>query len=645
MVQVINKSNRSAVASAAYRSGESLYSDRDGLTKNYGERDVEPETYILTPKNAPVWAYDRERLWNEVENAEKQHNAQLAREIVMALPKELNNEDQKDLLLDFCEENFSEQGMVADIAIHRDKEYNPHAHVMLTMRPFNKDGTWGNKRKKENGKSVHLTDWNKKETLVKWREKFAEKINEKYQERGLENRVSHESYEKQGVDKVAHIRLKREAYQIEQRSQRQAEKEGKAYEPVTYYGKLNQEIHEINQELKELKQDNVVSIEDKREEKSMDQSLDSIRKNISLSDSQKTALTMVAKRAKTYVDYAVALNIHNDIRQGKWQKKLDTQKTKLTAEKNLINKIHHAYKNNPKDVVKYGIHPKQYNDEMSKRIANLRELQNQYKEDRSKYEAVLKKTELALEVQKNFTKQEFDHLYSGKSNDYSMKEMYYAVDHFKSKGELIPEQNIKLSAQQNEIQNTQQKSITEQTNNISKSIFILDRAIKKQSKNRIDSLKNNDLQGVYSASQKLEMYQLQKHNFAKELDGNKSFLRAELSKTYDAKKLNKIDRAEALIQLNTMAKYGKATGNLQHDIKQLQKEHNQKQEKANDFQRDQQPKQENERINREYASSIGDALLQSFNAIQQTNDQQKQKQEPNERKRKRRHEKNKDLDL
>lgn len=637
MAQVINKSNGSAVASAAYRSGESLYSDRDGLTKNYNQREVEPESYILSPENAPDWANDRERLWNEVENVEKQQNSQLAREIVMALPKELNNEEQKTLLLDFCKENFSDEGMVADIAIHRDKEYNPHAHVMLTMRPFNEDSEWGNKRKKENGVSVHLTDWNKKETLVKWRENFAEKINEKYKEKGLENRVSHESYEKQGIDKVAHIRLKREAFQLEKRAQKQAEKEGKQYEPVTFYGKLNKEIHEINNELKELQQENLVSIDDKREEKKVDQSLDSIRKNTSLSESQKTALTMVAKRAKTYVDYSVALNINDDIKDGKWKNKLDNQRTKLTAEKNLINKIHHVYKNNPDNVIKYGVNPKNYGQEISERINNLKEMQGQYKEDWSKYEAVLKKTELALEVQKNFTKQEFDHLYSGKSNDYSMKEMHYAVEHFKSKDELLPEQKIKSLAENKELQNTKQKSITQQTSTISKSIFILDRAIQKQSKNRIEALKSKDLQGVYEANQKLEAYQLQKNNLSKDLDGNKDFIRAELNNTYDYDKVKNVNHAETLIQLNTMVKQGNATGNLQKDIKQLQKDHDYKQETTKEHQKEQQ-------INKEYASSIGDALMQTLNAIQQANEEQKHKDEPRERRRKRKRDKGLDME-
>ena len=639
MAQVISKSNRSAVACAAYRSGEQLYSERDGLTKQYGERDVKPDTYILSPENAPEWANDREKLWNEVEKVEKQINSQLAREIVMALPKELSDVDQRDLLLDFCKENFSDEGMVADISIHRDKEHNPHAHVMLTMRPFDEDGNWGNKRKKVNGKSVHLTDWNKKETLVRWRGNFAEKINEKFQERGMENRVSHESYSNQGIDKVAHIRLKREDYQLEKRVEKQAEKEGKKYEPVTHYGKLNKELHEINNELKELKKEKVVSLESRKEDKHIDKSLESIRKNASLSDVQKASLTMVGKRAKTYVDYAVAANIYSEIKDGNWKKKLDSQKLKLTAEKNLINKVHHTYKENPNNVIKYGLNPKNYSKEMSLKINDLKELQTEYKGNLIKYDAILKKAELALEVQKDFTKQEFEHLYTGKSNDYQIQEMYHAVQQFKSKGELLLENQIKPFADQNEIKGTKQISVEDQTRNISKSIFILDRAMKKQTNNRMDSLKVKNLNGVYEATQKLETYQLQKNNLTKELEGNKTFLRAELSNIYDAKEINNISHAETLVRLNSMSKNGKLTGNLQKDIKLLHNEHKQLEAKAP------QPKNANQQIEQKYVSSVGDALLQSFDAIQKTNEEQKQKQEPKERRKKRKREKGMDHDL
>ncbi|MDA6082682.1 MobA/MobL family protein, partial [Escherichia coli] len=100
--------------------------------------------------HAPDWVYDRETLVNEIEKVEKQYNSQLLREIVVALPVDFKNEDQTTLIREYVQENFVSDGMVADVSIHRDQEHNPHAHILLTLRPFNEDGTWWkNKSKKE----------------------------------------------------------------------------------------------------------------------------------------------------------------------------------------------------------------------------------------------------------------------------------------------------------------------------------------------------------------------------------------------------------------------------------------------------------------------------------------------------------------
>ena len=139
---------RSAVASASYRSGDKLFSDKEGNTYYYA-RDVKPEAFILTPKNAPDWAKDRQKLWNEVEKKDRKSNSRYAKEFNVALPVELSESEQKELLTKYVQENFVDEGMVADVAIHRDHPDNPHAHVMLTNRPFNSDGTWGIKSKKQ----------------------------------------------------------------------------------------------------------------------------------------------------------------------------------------------------------------------------------------------------------------------------------------------------------------------------------------------------------------------------------------------------------------------------------------------------------------------------------------------------------------
>ena len=133
---------QSAIASAAYRSGERLYSERYDKLSSYHHRDVLPEKMLLKPVHAPEWYLNRERLWNEVEKIEKAKNVQLAREFTVALPVELSKQQQGELLRHFVQEVFVDEGMLADIAIHRDDNKNPHAHVMLTMRPF-----WGPVRK------------------------------------------------------------------------------------------------------------------------------------------------------------------------------------------------------------------------------------------------------------------------------------------------------------------------------------------------------------------------------------------------------------------------------------------------------------------------------------------------------------------
>ena len=92
---------------------------------------------------------DRAFLWNAVEKIEKAKNAQLAREIEIALPQELTREQGISLVREYVKDQFVNAGMCADIAIHDKQDGNPHAHVMLTMRPIEKDGTWGAKQKKE----------------------------------------------------------------------------------------------------------------------------------------------------------------------------------------------------------------------------------------------------------------------------------------------------------------------------------------------------------------------------------------------------------------------------------------------------------------------------------------------------------------
>ncbi|MEE6669735.1 MobQ family relaxase [Pediococcus acidilactici] len=207
---------RSAIAGASYRSGEKLFDQKEGRSYFYA-RSVMPESFILTPKNAPEWASDREKLWNEVERKDRRANSRYAKEFNVALPVELSEDEQKELLTKYVQENFVDEGMVADVAIHRDHPDNPHAHVMLTNRPFNPDGTWGIKSKKQyilddNGNKTYtgtskypksrkilMVDWDKKEKITEWRHNWAASVNQALEQKNIPDRISEKSFMEQGI--------------------------------------------------------------------------------------------------------------------------------------------------------------------------------------------------------------------------------------------------------------------------------------------------------------------------------------------------------------------------------------------------------------------------------------------------------------
>ena len=247
---------KSPLAAAAYRSGEKLVDEVDNQAFFY-KRDIIPVTHILVPTHAPDWATNREKLWNEVNRIEKNYNAQFAREFNIALPVELTNEQQERLTLDFCQEAFVDRGMVADIAIHRDDKNNPHFHVMLTIRPFNDDGTWGVKAKREykfdkngehildkNGKKafnkVDTTDWNSKEVFNSWRKLWADKANQYLEKFDVNQSISHLSNEDRGIEQMPTIH---EGYVA-----RQMEKNGQKSERFSF----NNKVKKYNQTISDL---------------------------------------------------------------------------------------------------------------------------------------------------------------------------------------------------------------------------------------------------------------------------------------------------------------------------------------------------------------------------------------------------------
>ena len=201
---------QSVVASAAYRASEKLYDERIGKTFDYTRKQEVLHTEILTPENATSWSTDREKLWNEVEAKERRKDSQLAREVEVALPRELTLEENVDLIRSFSEKNFISHGMVADIAIHNsdsaDGEKNPHAHIMLTMREINKEGFQKKNR-----------EWNSTDTLESWRKEWQDSTNDFLAKKNIDQRIDHRSLEAQGIDREATIHIGVDASAMEKR--------------------------------------------------------------------------------------------------------------------------------------------------------------------------------------------------------------------------------------------------------------------------------------------------------------------------------------------------------------------------------------------------------------------------------------------
>ena len=143
-IKIISRGKgKSAVASAAYQAGEKIVNEYDGVIHDYTRKGGVVHTEIILPDQAPREYADRSVLWNSVEKVEGNCNSQLSREIGLALPIELSIEQNIVLAHDFVKQHFVSAGMCADVCIHDTGKGNPHAHVMLTMRPINDNGTWG----------------------------------------------------------------------------------------------------------------------------------------------------------------------------------------------------------------------------------------------------------------------------------------------------------------------------------------------------------------------------------------------------------------------------------------------------------------------------------------------------------------------
>ena len=258
---------RSAVTASAYLSCSRLYNDYDGIQHDYTKKQGLVWQEVFLPEYAPQEWQDREKLWNAVEEVETAKDSRLAREFVVALPIELSREQQIELLQDFIREQFVSDGMCADAAIHDTDGHNPHAHILLTVRPLDERGKWQYKTEKEylcmrNGeergftaaefksaqndgwekqypykvgkKKVYMTPsaaeaqeliradkhpkstrygrqnpiserWNSEEQLVSWRVAWADVTNRYLESAGREERIDHRSNAARGLDEIPTI--------------------------------------------------------------------------------------------------------------------------------------------------------------------------------------------------------------------------------------------------------------------------------------------------------------------------------------------------------------------------------------------------------------------------------------------------------
>ena len=210
-VKVIGrKSGSSAVASAAYRSGSRLRDERLDRSHDFSAKRRVVHSEVMLPENAPEAWSDRERLWNDVEAFEVRKDAQLAREVEFAIPREMTQAQGIELARDFVRGEFVDRGMIADLNVHWDMAEDgipkPHAHVMLTMRAVD-----------ENGFGQKVRDWNRTEMVARWRERWAELANERLAELDIDARIDHRSLEAQGIALEPQSQIGAPAKRIENR--------------------------------------------------------------------------------------------------------------------------------------------------------------------------------------------------------------------------------------------------------------------------------------------------------------------------------------------------------------------------------------------------------------------------------------------
>ena len=385
---------RSAVAASAYLSCSRLYNDYDGIQHDYTKKQGLVWQEVFLPEYAPQEWRDREKLWNAVEEVETAKDSRLAREFVVALPMELNREQQIELLQNFIHEQFVAEGMCADAAIHDTDGHNPHAHILLTVRPLDERGKWQYKTEKEylcmkNGeergftavefrtakndgwekqypykvgkKKVYMTPsdaevqglvradkhpkstrygrqnpiserWNSEEQLVAWRAAWADVANRYLERAGFSERIDHRSNAERGLDAIPTVH--------EGPVARALERQG----VVSVRCEINRQIREQNRLIRSLRAEIQKLTEAiKSSVPALARALETARKGVLLLRYSCLYHTGAAKKLDESIqaiqpDYARYLEIRKLLREKSKQKKTLLTEQKALPPLNLIRR-------------------------------------------------------------------------------------------------------------------------------------------------------------------------------------------------------------------------------------------------------------------------------------------------------------------
>ena len=311
-IKIISRGKgKTATAAAAYRSGTKIVDDEFGETHDYTRKGGVVFSEILLCVNAPSKYSDRQTLWNEVQKIEKQKNAQLCREVEVALPIEFSRDEQIEVVREYIKKNFIDKGMIADWSLHDKSDGNPHAHILLTMRPLKPNGEWGAKRKdsyalddngnripvidQKTGKqkigargrkmweriSIQSTDWNDQTKAEEWRKSWADICNEHLKGQA---HIDHRSYARQGKEQLPMLHESYAARKIVKRG------------GYSYIIEYNEQVRKFNRE-RELIDKGIAEVQN--ELKQLEQEKDDIQKGQKKNEFNRRIADLLERRSRT----------------------------------------------------------------------------------------------------------------------------------------------------------------------------------------------------------------------------------------------------------------------------------------------------------------------------------------------------------